>query len=152
MEALAIALEGIAVAEWLRFSRWGYAAVNTTHVLGLSMLIGTAVALDLRLIGLWKVTSLDDLYRVLSPVAATGLSIAILSGIILFSVRATEYVELSLFFVKLAIVAVASSFAAIIHFRYDLVRLSVQQQKLIGIVSLALWISAAVSGRLLAFV
>jgi hypothetical protein len=152
MEAFAITLEGIALAEWLRFSRWEYAAVNTTHVLGLAMLVGSTVALDLRLIGFWKTTSTHDLYRVLSTVAATGLSVAILTGVVLFSVRATEYIELTLFFVKLALVAVATSFAVIIHFRYDLGRLSSRQQRLIGIASLALWIGVLVSGRLLAFV
>ncbi|MDJ0834598.1 MAG: hypothetical protein QNJ69_13825 [Gammaproteobacteria bacterium] len=152
MEAFAIALEGLALAEWLRFSRWGYATVNTTHVLGLGLLIGAIVTLDLRLIGLWKATPIEQLYRVLSPVAASGLGIAIITGMLLFSVRATEYVELELFFVKLGLVVAGTGFVAVIHFRYALERLSFKQQRLVGIMSLSIWLSVLVSGRLLAFV
>ena len=152
MEAFAITLEGLALAEWLRFSRWGYAAVNATHLLGLCLLVGAMAALDLRLIGLWKTSSLDQIYRVLSPVAASGLGIAVVSGVVLFSVRATEYAELALFFVKLGLIAFGTAFVAVIHFRYDLERISLKQQRLVGIFSLSIWLAALVSGRLLAFV
>ena len=152
MEAFAVALEGLALAEWLRFSRWGYAAVNATHLLGLCLLVGAIAALDLRLIGLCKASSIDHIYRVLSPVAASGLSIAVVTGMVLFSVRATEYVELNLFFVKLGLIAVGAGFVAVIHFRYDLERISLKHQRLVGIFSLSIWLAALVSGRLLAFV
>ncbi len=151
MEAFAITLEGLALAEWLRFSRWAYAAVNATHLLGISLLVGAIAALDLRLIGLWKTTSIKQIYPILSTVAASGLGIAVFTGIILFSVRATEYAELSLFFVKLGLIAVGASFVAVIHFRCDLEHISLKQQRLVGIYSLSIWLAVLVSGRLLAF-
>lgn len=151
MEALAATLEGLALAEWLRFSRWGYAALNATHILGFALLIGANSALDLRLIGLWETVSLTGLYRVLSSVAFAGLSTAVVTGSILFAVRATEYLELSLLFVKLGLIATATLFAAIVHFRFQLESLSRVQQRVIGIVSLLLWIAVLFSGRLLAF-
>lgn len=152
MEALASALEGLALAEWLRFSRWAYAAVNAAHILGIALLIGAVTTLDLRLMGLWRTVSLTDLYRVLSSIAAAGFGVAIITGFVLFTVRASEYSELILFFTKLGLIATALFFAVLIHFRYQLVNLSKKQQRLIGILSLSIWIAIVLCGRLIAFV
>ena len=84
MEALAATVEGLALAEWLRFSRWGYAAVNALHIFGIALLVGAIVPLDLRLLGLWRSVELAPLYRMLSRIAAAGLLLAIASGALLF--------------------------------------------------------------------
>ncbi|HEX2479362.1 MAG TPA: hypothetical protein VHK45_08790, partial [Geminicoccaceae bacterium] len=63
MESVLDALVASAPAQWLRFSRWGYAAVNTTHVLGIALLVGAILPLDLRLLGLWRSVTLEPLAR-----------------------------------------------------------------------------------------
>lgn len=152
MEAFATALEGLALAEWLRYSRWGYAAVNAAHILGISLLVGAVVTLDLRLLGLWRSIELGPLYRVLSSVAATGLIVAIASGLLLFSVRATEYALLELFYLKLALIAAGAGLAAAMHFGLDIKHSSRERQRLAGALSLLIWPAVLVCGRLLAFV
>ena len=97
MEPVLDALVASAPAQWLRFSRWGYAAVNTTHVFGIALLVGAILPLDLRLIGLWRSVALEPLARVLVPVAATGLLLAVSTGAFLFITRATEYAAIELF-------------------------------------------------------
>ena len=54
MEALFAALEGTALAQTLRGSRWVYAAVNTAHIFAIALLIGSVVPLNLRLLGVWR--------------------------------------------------------------------------------------------------
>lgn len=152
MEAIAASVEGLALAEWLRFSRWGYAGVNAIHVFGIALLVGAIVPLDLRLLGLWPSIELEPLYRILSRVAAAGLLIAMASGALLFAVRATEYAALDLFIVKISLVAGGAMFAGILHFGVDLPGLALARQRLIGAVSLLLWPAVLVCGRLLAFV
>lgn len=152
MEAAATAVEALALAEWLRFSRWGYAAVNTMHVLGIALLVGAIVPLDLRLLGLWRSVELGPLYRVLSRVAATGLVLAIASGALLFSVRATEYAVLELFLAKLALITIGGGHALALHYGTGLPRASRTRQRLAGAVSLLIWPGVLVCGRLLAFV
>ena len=152
MEALAITLEGLALAEWLRYSRWPYAALNASHILGFSLLVGASFALDLRLLGLWRTIPLAHAYRLLTPVAASGLAIAMLTGVVLFAVRATEYAALTLFFVKLGILAVGVAFAAFVHLRFDLERVTLSGQRLVGLFSLVIWLGLLVTGRFLAFV
>ena len=152
MQTLAAALEGFALAEWLRYSRWLYASLSATHLLGISLLLGTVIALDLRLLGLGRVVTLGQLYRLLAPLSAAGLVIAVCTGLLLFMVRATEYVLLDLFFVKLLLIISGAAIAALMHFGLDIERLSRGRQRLLGALSLLLWLSVLTSGRMLAFV
>lgn len=152
MDAVAAAVEGLALAEWLRFSRWGYAAVNAAHILGVALLVGAIVPLDLRLLGLWRSVELRPLYRVLSRVAAAGLLLAIVSGTLLFSVRAAEYAAGDLFRAKVALVALGGLHALALHFATGFPCVARTKRRLAGAVSLLLWPAVLVCGRLLAFV
>jgi hypothetical protein len=152
-EALA-ALEGSDVATWLRYSRWGYAAVNTAHVLGIALLVGAILPLDLRLLSLWSSVPRDALVRVLAPTAAAGLLLAATAGLLLFSVRASEYAALPLLWVKLALVATGASAALAHHLRYGalLQRAGPRQLAWAGATSMVCWLGALVAGRMIAFV
>jgi hypothetical protein len=99
-------------------SRWGYAALSASHILALAMLVGATLPLNLRLLGLWPRIEVATLARVLVPVAATGLALAILTGLALFSVRAGEYAALSVLHVKVALVTIGGAAAIWAHVRY----------------------------------
>jgi hypothetical protein len=152
VEALLDALVASAPAQWLRFSRWGYAAVNTTHVLGIALLVGAILPLDFRLLGLWRSVALEPLARVLVPVAATGLLLAITTGAFLFITRATEYAALDLFLVKVALIATGAIHALSLHLGSRLRHASDARLRAAGVASLSIWLTALVCGRLLAFV
>ena len=106
MEALFAALEGTALAQGLRGSRWVYAAVNTAHIFAIALLIGSVVPLNLRLLGVWRGISREAVVRVLAPVAASGLTLALLTGSLLFPVRAREYSGVGFLQLKLTFIAV----------------------------------------------
>jgi hypothetical protein len=57
---------------------------------------------------------------VLVPVAATGLAIAVMTGGLLFSVRATEYALVGFLQVKVALVALGIVSALMLHWSYGL--------------------------------
>jgi hypothetical protein len=152
VEAVLDALVGSAPAQWLRFSRWGYAAVNTTHVFGIALLVGAILPLDLRLLGVWRSVALEPLARVLIPVAATGLILAVTTGAFLFITRAAEYAAIDLFLVKVALIAAGAVHALSLHLGSRLQNASPSRLRAAGAASLSLWIAALVCGRLLAFV
>ena len=152
MEAVLDALVASAPAQWLRFSRWGYAAVNTSHVLGIALLVGAILPLDLRLLGLWRSVAVDALARVLVPVAATGLLLAAATGAFLFITRAPEYAAIDLFLVKVALIAVGVVHALSLHLGSGLRNASDARLRAAGAASLSIWLTALVCGRLLAFV
>jgi hypothetical protein len=145
------ALADLWLAETLRTGRWSYAAASTAHVLGLSLLVGAIAALDLRLIGAWATVPVEMVARVLEPVAACGLGLAIAAGLLLFLAAPADYLRQPLFAVKLALVVIGTAHALRVHRRAGLTGTPAQIRR-IGAVSLSVWLAVLVCGRMLAFV
>lgn len=153
MEDFLAALEATGPAQYLRMSRWGYAAVSGAHILGIALLVGAVLPLNLRLLGLWRTIPRADLLRVLVPVAATGLTLAVVTGILLFSVRAQEYAGTGYLQVKLALVFVGILSAVMIHRSYGLMLEGASRGQLTchALISIGCWLGALACGRLIAF-
>ncbi len=154
MEGFLAALAGTDIASALRVSRWGYAAVNAAHILGIALLVGAILTLDLRLLGVWRRIDRGPLVRVLVPVAATGLLVAVTTGAFLFSVRAPEYAVLTVFQVKLALVATGAVSAIVLHLVHGLWLETADRTLLAraGALSMLCWLGALTAGRMIAFV
>ena len=153
------ALQDWAPAAWLRHARWTYAAVNATHIAGIALLFGAVVPLDLRLIGWRRGISIRALTRALSPVAIVGFCLAVTAGFFLFSVRAVEYAGLGLFWVKMALITCALTNAWLLHraAQWEAGQGTTDaapppRLRMAGALSIALWLSVIVCGRMLAFV
>jgi len=153
-EALLAALEGAGPVAALRGARWGYAAVSGAHVLGIALLVGAILPLDLRLLGLWRSVARRDLARVLVPVAACGLALAATAGFLLFAVRATDYAALAVFQVKLALILVGLAGALAAHLACGRVLdgMGRRHAAVHGLLSMACWLGALACGRSIAFV
>lgn len=152
LDQLLIAVEGSDLATALRFSRWGYAAVNTTHVLGIALLVGSIIPLDLRLMGFWNTVPREPLIRVLVPIAAFGLAMAIAAGLLLFSVRAVEYAALAVFQLKLLLILIGTSSAAVIHITHGRwLRTSNESCFAKALLSMTCWLGTLIAGRMIAF-
>src|SRR5690606_24640640 len=85
------AIQTTELSQAIRYSQWRYAAVNTAHIFGIALLVGAILPMDLRLIGAFRRIPHSELARVLVPMAALGLALAITAGVGLFVVRAKEY-------------------------------------------------------------
>lgn len=153
MEAFLAGLEATAPAQYLRASRWGYAAVSGAHIFGIALLIGAILPLNLRLLGLWSSIPRANLLRVLVPVAATGLVLAAVTGSFLFSVRAQEYAAIGYFQVKLFLVIVGLLSALVVHRAYGLTLEGASERRLRfhALLSLGSWLGALACGRMIAF-
>ena len=153
LEALFAALEETALAQTLRSSRWAYAGINAAHILGIALLIGSVVPLNLRLLGVWRSISRESVVRVLVPVAASGLTLAVLTGSLLFSVRAQEYsgvefLQLKLIFIVIGILSALALFRVHGFLLKDAARTRLISHAILSIVC---WLGALICGRLIAF-
>ena len=147
---LAAAIEASDLAAFLKRDRWTYPAVNAAHLLGVALLVGSVVPMNLRLIGLWRVDiRLETTLRLLRPVAAFGAGLAILTGALLFTVQARDYVALPLFALKLTLVALGLAHA--LAWGDRLAAAPRRRQRRAGAVSLAVWLSVLVAGRMLGY-
>ena len=153
MEALLAAFEGTALAQTLRSTRWGYAAVNAAHIFAIALLIGSVVPLNLRLFGVWRGISREAVVRVLAPVAASGLILALITGPLLFSVRAREYSEIEFLQLKLIFIAVGVLSTLALCWTHGFLLRDAPRARLVGhaILSTVCWLGALVCGRLIAF-
>jgi hypothetical protein len=156
-DVLAALQDGALVAA-LRRSHWVYPLVNAGHIVGLALLFGAIVPLDLRLVGLWPQAPLNVMARTLLPVAIGGLLLAAATGALLFSVSAVKYAGLTLFQIKLLLILGATANALLLHAtaawgahsRGDLAGTTPRLQ-LAGALSLGLWLSTIVAGRMLGY-
>lgn len=151
-DALA-AIQTSELSQAIRYSQWRYAAVNTAHIFGIALLVGAILPMDLRLLGLYRRLHHPDLARLLVPVAATGLAIAVIAGACLFTVRAKEYGVHPLFQFKVPLVLAGATAALVFHARAGLWldRASPAQARFHGALSVLCWVGALVLGRMIAY-
>lgn len=157
LDAALTALEASAPATLLRESRYAYPLVNAAHILGLAeKLFGPILALDLRLLGLFRAVPPQPLAHVLPRVSAAGLGLALLTGLALFSVQPFDYLAHPVFPVKPALIAAAIAHAlglrrtAAWRAMLDGGRIGARL-RLSAAVSLFLWSGTILAGRFLAF-
>jgi hypothetical protein len=139
------------IGQYMQASHWGFAVVEAIHLLGLAILGGAVLIVDLRLLGLiLKSESARTVSRGLSKLLLTSLVIMILTGITLVSEEALKCYHSPAFRWKMLLLGAAVLFYFTFH-RAALLRTEKQQadlwSKLAGIVSLTLWLGVGVAGR-----
>lgn len=149
MQELAAALEASALAGFLKASRCTYPAVNAGHLIGVALLVGAVAPMDLRLIGVWRGdVPVATVLRLLRPVAACGAGLAVLTGMLLFVVQARDYVALPAFWAKVGLVGLGLGHALA---NPAIARAPRGRQRLAGALSVAVWLSVLVLGRMLGY-
>src|SRR5215217_1566191 len=103
------------VSAALKGSQLAYPVVNTVHILGLATLFGAILALDLRLLGLFASVPARPLAVILPRIAACGLAVAVLTGLLLFTVSSFDYAANAAFLVKVTLVLTGSAHALWVH-------------------------------------
>ncbi len=158
LEAAAAAISESAVSQTLRASIWLYPLVNTGHVIGIALLFGGIVPLDLRLLGRQADVPLGQLARTLIPIAIAGLLLAVSTGLLLFATRPLDYIVEPLFAIKLGLLGAAVVNALALHRRAqwglmrDAARASVPSGwKVAAMASLLLWLGVITAGRLIGY-
>jgi hypothetical protein len=152
-------LQASSVAAGLRGSTWVYPLVNAGHIVGIALLFGAIVPLDLRLIGLWRRLPVETLRRVLVPMATAGFAIALIAGGLLFVVKATDYAASPLFRLKMLMLAIALTNAlvtiAVWRTRRSRADAAAAEptvpERCLGATSLIAWLAVLVLGRLVGY-
>lgn len=157
MEALLGALEASPPGAWMRAAGvWSYALTNLGHILGVATLFGSVLMLDLRLMGLWREVPLRQVETLTVPLSLSGFALAAATGALMLSVNATEYAGNPFLAIKFGAIALAL-LNALLATRLPAWRrrhepqAAVRPLRILGAVSLACWLAAAASGRMLGY-
>jgi hypothetical protein len=133
-----------------------YPIANLVHLLGLVMLVGGIGILDLRLAGLLRRLPVAPLSAALTPIAIAGLLLMIPSGAAMFASDAAALVHSTTFRWKLLLIVLALGNAILFRLlwtgRLDQWDLEPPAAgRLMAAVSIMLWLSVAMCGRLIAY-
>ncbi len=147
-------LESTSVSTWVRESGslWAYPTVLAAHTLGMSVLVGANAVLDLRLLGVADKVPRQSLAGVFRALWA-GAVVSVLSGLLLFGADASTKGTTTVFFVKLACIALGLAVAWRLRrlFEDDAASRDERSGRVVAIVSLLLWTGALTAGRFMAY-
>ena len=143
-------------AVWLRGSGTAYLFVNAAHILGIGLLIGAILPLDVRLMGGLRSLPLAVLGPFLIRCASFGLGLAVLTGLWLFSVRPTEYAANTAFLIKMALLVAALANITLLHASKGLRRALEGGPvspgvRLCALISFLAWLGVLLAGRWIGF-
>ena len=152
----AATLEGSATGQWMRGSSWAYPVINLLHLLGLVLLVGSMLLLDLRLLGAGRLFAVTEVAAALTPFAVAGLLLLLPTGALLFSADAGPLLGNRLLQVKLLLVALGIANALAFRSLWT-ARLKdwdwhpPRAGQLQALFSALCWLAAATLGRLIAY-
>jgi hypothetical protein len=150
---LLASLQGSAFGVWVRESPslWAYPTVLTAHTIGLGILVGGNVALDLAVLGVFPGLPVAPLER-LYPIMWLGFWINALSGVSLFVADAVAKSHQPVFIIKMAFIA--GGIGLMLRMRRTLFGARVDEAasgKRLAALSLVCWAGAITAGRLMAY-
>ncbi|HSW08190.1 hypothetical protein [Aquabacterium sp.] len=138
------------MASWIVGHPWVYPALEVLHIVGIALLVGNLVLLELRVWGAGAALAVPALARLALPVALAGFGLIAASGVLMFAGQAAELLSNRVFVVKMGLVMVAGCNAALFHARHGLQRLD-RAARAQTALSLGLWIAVIICGRWIAY-
>lgn len=143
----------------IRESIYVYPGLLTSHVVGMSVVVGLVLMMDLRLMGIGNTgTPLSQIQRRLFPWQMVGMAVSTLSGLLLVYAQPMRFYANVFFWEKWVMMALAGANALAFHYgtyrsvaAWDTDAKMPFGARLSGALSVALWVLVVISGRLIAY-
>lgn len=136
----------------LNNNEWAFPLAEIIHIASFAVAIGTITIVDLRLLGVgMRRQSSAQLLKDTTPWTLAGLAIVLISGPLIFSSDPNMYLNNPGFQFKMWALLAAIVYNYTIHRKVAKSNPSPMLGKLVGGVSLALWVSVVFGGLFIAF-
>ena len=144
----------------IRQSIWVFPIIETVHVLGITVLVGSIAIFDLRLLGLFfKREPVGQMAGQLLPLTWAGFAVMFMSGVLLFAAEAKDSYGNWAFRLKLLLLLLAGLNPLVFHLTiYRQVAawgeraVTPLRARLAGLFSLTLWAGIICAGRAMAYI
>jgi hypothetical protein len=136
---------------WIVAHPLAYPALEVVHIVGIGLLVGNLVLLELRVWGWGEQLPVQPLARLALGLAVVGFALAGASGLLMFAAQAGELLANRAFVIKMGLLMLAGTNAAWFHGRGSLVRMD-RTARLLALVSTVIWLAVIVCGRSIAYV
>lgn len=152
-------LAGTHFSQWMSDSTYAEPIVETVHVLTLTLFLGFAILLDLRLLGVcMKRRRVSEVLDQFNPYLMCGFAVMIVSGVLLFSGNPVGFYSTIFFKVKMILLVLAGLnvlvFNSTIRHKvaeWDMALRTPRGAKFAAIISLVLWAAIVAAGRAIAY-
>lgn len=149
-------LEASGFGEWVLGSYVGYPLMIASHAVGMAIMVGIALALEMRLLGWFRGIPYAALNRFLG-IAWAGFALNFLSGTGLFATQATTYVTDITFLLKMGFVISGMALTGVMQSAINRnssgwsATAAPGNIRMVAIASIVCWVGGAVTGRLIAY-
>jgi len=152
-------VDGTQLSSVIRHSNWMFDALDVVHTLGIVLVAGTIVLVDLRLVGLGvRRATVSAVVSRIVPWTLWGFGLMFVTGALLFWSEAVRMYNSGAFRIKLVLLALAGLNALVFHRTvykqaadWDDEKVLPWRARLAGFASLLLWIGIVVAGRAIAY-
>lgn len=149
-------LDGVFLGKAIKDKTWIWATCETLHFMGLTMLFGVVLLVNLRMLGIIKGISYAALHQLL-PWAVGAFALNTLTGMVFFIAAADQYTTNPVFHWKLALILVAginAIYFTVVDEPWELKtgESAKGMTKAVAVSGLALWIGIIFCGHMLPFI
>jgi hypothetical protein len=159
MAAMLEWLQQSSLAVQIRDSLFAFPLIESTHVIGLTLVFGTIAIVDLRLLGLASANR--PFQRVASETLKwtwVAFAVTALTGALMFITNATVYFHNAYFRAKIVLLVLAAINVFVFEVttgrtvaRWDQARTAPPLGRAVAALSLVIWLAVIVTGRMIGF-
>jgi hypothetical protein len=135
---------------WIASNPIAYPALEVLHIVGIALLLGNLVLLELRVWGHAPELPMRPLARLALRLSMGGFALIVVSGLLMFASRPDELINNRTFLVKMGLIQLAGLNAAWFHARDGLGRADATA-RVQTLVSTGLWLAVIICGRWIAY-
>ena len=147
-------IEGTSLGNAIRQSLWLFPVIEAVHLLGLCMLGGAVLIVDLRMLGAGlRNHSIPQIARDARPWFLGALTVMLLTGWALFTSEAIKCYYNTSFWVKITTLPFAIATTILVRDRLAMSAgtAATATTKIVGLTSIVLWLVVAAAGRWIGF-
>jgi hypothetical protein len=142
-------MERSPMGEVMRSSKAIFPIVESIHLIGLALFVGTLLLIDMGLLGVaMRRQPIAQVAAALAPWTWSGFALLLLTGPFMFAAQAAKWHDNPVFWIKMLLLIIATIFQWSVRRRVT----TDQPAKLIGGVSLFLWIGTGLLSKMMEFV
>lgn len=153
------AIEATALADSIRESDVLFPFIESIHVIAISLVVGSILVLDLRLLGFASLQRpVNRLTNSILPVTWGAFAFAVVTGLLLFISNASKYLANGYFDAKLCLIAAAGLNMMIFHgigakdmAKWEQQKSTPMPARIAGALSILIWIAVVACGRMIGF-
>lgn len=135
---------------WIGTHPWAYPALEVVHIIGIALLVGNLVLVEMRVWGAGATVPLLPLARLALSLSVAGFGLIAGSGLLMFASQPGDLLASRTFTIKMGLVMLAGLNAALFHSRGGLQRVD-RLARAQTALSLGLWVVVIICGRWIAY-